>query len=148
MGIFSRKKRADKSKEKPKKDEAEDLDLKTSKSADKEIRKQKGMKKGVKAELKKFEGVDRVLVKPLVTEKSSNFGMDNQYAFEVNTGANKIEIRKAIETYYKVRPVKVNVINVRGKNVRWGRARGMTKSWRKAVVTLHPGDKIEVYEGV
>lgn len=140
MALFRRKKKDEKKQEKPKKDEVMDLDLKKQAT--------KKPAKPVKKELKKFSGVDRVLVKPLVTEKSSNFGMDNQYAFEVSPGANKIEIRKAIETYYNVKPVKVNVINVRGKNVRWGRVRGMTKSWRKAVVTLRSGDKIEVYEGV
>ncbi|MCG2693579.1 50S ribosomal protein L23 [Candidatus Parcubacteria bacterium] len=74
--------------------------------------------------------------------------MYNQYAFEVKPKANKVQIKKAIETYYNVRPVKVNIINIQGKNVRWGRTRGRTQDSKKAIVTLRQGDKIEVYEGV
>ena len=90
----------------------------------------------------------KVLVKPLVTEKASNLGVLNKYVFEIATNMNKIEVKKAIRTIYNVEPVKINIAKFKGKNVRYGRVKGKTKSWKKAIITLKPGDKIEVYEGV
>jgi len=90
----------------------------------------------------------RILVKPLVTEKASSLGTLNKYIFAVNPKMNKIEVKKAIRTVYNVEPLKVNISNFSGKNVRYGRIYGKTKGWKKAIVTLKPGDKIEVYEGV
>lgn len=102
-------------------------------------------KKAVKREIGKTLGV---LVKPLITEKSSFLSSYGQYVFEVSTKTNKVEIGKAIERAYGVKPISVNIVRVRGKNVRYGKTTGVTKKWKKAVVTLKPGDKIEVYEGV
>jgi len=120
--------------------------------ASKEARSEKAVKvkpaKSVKAEVRKFSDVDRILVRPLLTEKISGLGMYNQYAFEVKPGANKIQVKKAVETYYKVRPTRVNIVKVRGRSVRWGRTQGKTRGWKKAIVTLRQGDKIELYEGV
>lgn len=90
----------------------------------------------------------RILIKPLVTEKASHLAALNKYVFVVNPKMNKIEVKKAIRTIYKVEPVAVNILNFSGKSVRYGRTQGKTKSWKKAVVTLKEGDKIEVYEGV
>jgi len=90
----------------------------------------------------------RNLVKPMVSEKSSFLTADGKYVFVVNLDANKIEIKKSVEAVYNVRVKDVNVINMRGKRVRFGRVWGKTNDWRKAVVTLEPGDKIELYEGV
>ncbi len=87
----------------------------------------------------------KVLIKPLVTEKAT---MTGTYYFAVNPKTNKQEIKKAIEALYGVVPVKVNVINYGGKNVRWGRQSGTTKAWKKAIVTLKSGDSIEMFEGV
>ena len=61
---------------------------------------------------------------------------------------NKVEVKKAIRTIYNVEPIKVNIANFSGKSVRYGRIKGKTKNWKKAIVTLKQGDKIEVYEGV
>jgi len=90
----------------------------------------------------------RVIVKPLITEKATYLSAMNKYAFSVDPKMNKIEIKKAIRTIYKVDPISVNIANFYGKNVRSGRRSGVTKSWKKAIVTLKPGDKIEIYEGV
>ncbi|MFA6254933.1 MAG: 50S ribosomal protein L23 [Patescibacteria group bacterium] len=90
----------------------------------------------------------RVLVKPLITEKASDLGPLNKYIFAINPKMNKVEVKKAIRTIYNVEPIKVNISNLSGKNVRYGRIQGKTKSWKKAIVTLKAGDKIEVYEGV
>ncbi|MFZ5364444.1 MAG: 50S ribosomal protein L23 [Patescibacteria group bacterium] len=102
-------------------------------------------KKAGKKEMGKTLGI---LVRPLITEKSSYLSPYGQYVFEVALKTNKVEIAKAIERAYGVRPVKVNIVRVGGKKVRYGRTSGTTKRWKKAIVTLKPGDKIEVYEGV
>ena len=90
----------------------------------------------------------RVLVKPLVTEKATNLGAHNKYAFVVSLKANKISVAKAIEDTYGVKPLKVNIANVSGKKVARGKIRGQRKDWRKAVVTLPQGKTIKIYEGV
>ena len=140
MGIFSRKKKSE--------DKKKDVELKKSEVKEKVSDTKKRPIKPGKPELKKFDDVYSILKRPLVTEKSSNLGAYNQYAFEVSPSANKIQIKKAIETYYHVKPLKVNIVKVRGKSVRWGRTQGQTRGWKKAIVSLRQGDKIEVYEGV
>jgi large subunit ribosomal protein L23 len=90
----------------------------------------------------------RFLVKPLVTEKATNLMTQNKYVFVVSKEANKIEIAKAIEALYSVKPLKVNLSNVKGKKVARGKIRGQRKDWRKAVVTLPAGQTIKIYEGV
>ena len=84
-----------------------------------------------------------VLVQPRISEKSGRLLKSNQYVFVVKNTANKIEVRKAVEALYKVRVVAVNVINTQGKNKNFGRAAGRTSDFKKAVVTLKAGDKIE-----
>lgn len=88
------------------------------------------------------------LLRPLITEKSALLGSYNQYVFEVNYKSNKTEIKKAIISLYGVKPIKINLIKVSGKNVRYGKSSGKTKNWKKAIVLLKAGDKINVYEGV
>ena len=90
----------------------------------------------------------RVLLKPLVTEKAADLSAHNQYVFMIDPRMNKIEVKKAVRTIYGVDPISVNVSVKQGKSVRYGRTYGVTKSWKKAIVTLKAGDKIEVYEGV
>ncbi|MBU1130802.1 50S ribosomal protein L23 [Patescibacteria group bacterium] len=90
----------------------------------------------------------KYLIRPLVTEKGTYLGAQNKYIFEVSRAANKIEIKKAIKAVYGVNPTKVNIINLSGKKIRYGRIRGETKAAKKAVVTLKEGESIQVYEGV
>jgi large subunit ribosomal protein L23 len=90
----------------------------------------------------------RVLVKPLITEKATNLSEHNKYVFVVSPKANKIEVGKAVEAIYGVRPLKINVANVSGKKVSRGKIRGQRKDWRKATVTLPKGQTIKIYEGV
>ncbi len=85
-----------------------------------------------------------VIKRPLITEKSMEGTTLNKYTFEVATWANKIEIRKAIETIFKVKVLKVNTLNVPGKMKRYGKFSGYAPDWKKAVVTLKDGDKIEL----
>jgi len=89
-----------------------------------------------------------VLLRPLVTEKNTMLIEQNKYAFEVAREANKPQIKQAVEKAFKVKVSSVNMVNVPGKMRRVGRRRGMTSSWKKAVVTLEPGNKIELFEGV
>ena len=90
-----------------------------------------------------------IVRRPLVTEKSSILrDDDNQVVFEVARGANKIEIRRAIETLFNVRVLDVRTMVVRGKLKRVGRNVGRQTNWKKAIVTLAEGDSIDVFEGV
>jgi large subunit ribosomal protein L23 len=89
-----------------------------------------------------------IVVRPIVTEKSSLLKENgNQYVFEVQRDANKIEIRKAVEKLFKVKVVSVSVMNMEGKEKRLGRFSGKKADWKKAYVKLSPKDKITIFEG-
>lgn len=88
----------------------------------------------------------RVLLRPLVTEKSTRLQGQQKYSFAVDRDANKVEIRRAVRALYGVDPIRVNVQNLDGKVVRYGRSVGRTAAWRKAIVTLKSGQKIDVLE--
>jgi large subunit ribosomal protein L23 len=91
----------------------------------------------------------RIIRRSLVTEKSTIAkDENNKYVFEVDRGANKIQIGMAIEKVFKVKVMDVHVMNVRGKKKRVGKILGEKRSWKKAVVTLAPGSRIEIFEGV
>jgi large subunit ribosomal protein L23 len=89
-----------------------------------------------------------VLRRPLVTEKNTALQVLNKYAFEIADGANKMMIQQAVETAFKVKVTKVNIVTVRGKSKRVGRRMTHTNPWKKAIITLQVGDKIEYFEGV
>ena len=72
----------------------------------------------------------------------------NWLAFRVNPGANKIEIKKAVENIFNVTVLQVNTVTVRGKTRRFGKNIGLSKNWKKAMLRLKDGDKIEMFEGV
>lgn len=86
----------------------------------------------------------KVLVKPYVTEKISNLNALNKYGFRVGPGSNKIEIKKAIEGLYGVKVEKVAVLSTQAKTRRLGRQIGRKPGFKKAIVTLREGDKIDV----
>ena len=89
-----------------------------------------------------------IVVRPIITEKSTLLkDAGNQYIFEVQRDANKIEIKKAVEKLFKVRVVSVHVANMEGKKKRLGRFEGKKPDWKKAVVKLSPKDKITIFEG-
>lgn len=90
----------------------------------------------------------RILLRPMISEKSTVGVSLNKYVFEVHPKANKVEIKKAVEAVYGVKPLDVNIINVRSKSVRFGRHSGRTKALKKALVTLKKGDSIKLYEGI
>lgn len=93
--------------------------------------------------------LSEVLRRPLVTEKNTAIqAPQGKYAFEVSAGANKDQVKLAVEKAFKVDVIGVNMMTVPGRR-RTIRGRIMkTPSWKKAVVTLKPGDKIELFEGV
>lgn len=89
-----------------------------------------------------------IIKRPLVTEKSMNLAASGKYVFEVEINANKIEISEAINKIFKVDVVAVNTLKVKGKAKRQGRAsEGRTADWKKAYITLKPGQRIEIFEG-
>ncbi|SDL83134.1 50S ribosomal protein L23 [Halarsenatibacter silvermanii] len=90
-----------------------------------------------------------VVIAPIVTEKSmQQMEENNVYTFQVDPGANKIEIRQAIEEAFNVKVENVNTMNYRGKTRRLGYNEGKRPDWKKAVVKLSDGDSIELFEGV
>jgi large subunit ribosomal protein L23 len=89
-----------------------------------------------------------VLRRPLITEKATLLKEGDKYAFEVAGRASKHQVREAVERAFKVKVSKVNVITVPGKTRRVGRREITGSSWKKAIVTLAPGDKITFFEGV
>ena len=89
-----------------------------------------------------------IVLRPIITEKSTLLkDVGNQYIFEVQRDANKIEIRKAVEKLFKVKVVSVQVSNMEGKKKRLGKFAGKKSDWKKAVVKLSPKDKITIFEG-
>ena len=92
---------------------------------------------------------EQIIRRPIVlTEKSNRLREQNQVVFEVARDANKIEIRQAVQNLFKVTVVDVRTLVVRGKEKRVGRFAGRRPSWKKAFVTLKPGDNISFFEGV
>jgi large subunit ribosomal protein L23 len=90
----------------------------------------------------------RVIKRPLITEKSTRQKeAGNQIAFVVHPQANKIEIQKAIEKLFRVKVLQVRTLNLAGKRKRVGRHMGWKSDWKKAIVTLREGDRIEFFEG-
>jgi large subunit ribosomal protein L23 len=91
------------------------------------------------------------ILRPVVSEKSTVLGDQGKYVFEVAPTANKIQIKQAIEAAFankRVQVSAVNILHVPGKVRRRGRSVGMTRSWKKAVVTLREGQRLDLFEGV
>ncbi|MCZ6802031.1 MAG: 50S ribosomal protein L23 [Nitrospirae bacterium] len=94
----------------------------------------------------KTEAFD-ILLRPLLTEKITGLREQaNRVAFAVRPDANRIEIKQAVELALKVKVKSVNVMNVLGKKKRQGKFVGRRASWKKAIITLHEGEKVELYE--
>jgi large subunit ribosomal protein L23 len=88
-----------------------------------------------------------VLRRPVITEKSTVLQAEGKYVFEVAGVANKPQIKQAVEKAFNVGVTGVNIITVHGKVRRMGRRQIAASSWKKAIVTLKPGDRIELFEG-
>lgn len=87
--------------------------------------------------------IPSVLIQPRISEKSGHLAAINKYVFKVLKSANKVEVKKAVESFYKVKVIQVNMVNNQGKKRTFGRTVGRTQAFKKAIVTLRKGDKIE-----
>ncbi len=87
-----------------------------------------------------------VLIKPVVTEKSTSISSDNKYVFRIHSDANKVLVKKAVRKIFGVEPARVNIQINRGKSKRNRYTVGHGSAWKKAIVTLKLGDKIELFE--
>ena len=98
--------------------------------------------------------IERIIRRPLITEKNTRLMEQGQYTFEVDPDANKIQIREAVEKTFSVRVKAVNTMVVKQKaksriaSRRGGRIVGHEPGWKKAIVTLQPGDRIDIFEQV
>ena len=88
-----------------------------------------------------------VILRPVVSEKSYALLDANTYTFIVSPGANKTEIKEAVQAIFSVRVTNVNTLHRKGKRKRTRQVMGVRKSTKRALVTLHPDDKIEIFEG-
>ena len=88
-----------------------------------------------------------ILIRPIVTEKSTALMEQGKYTFRVPLAATKIQIRQAVEQIFKVKVQAVNTMRYEGKLKRMGRTQGRRSDWKKAVVTLKSGEAIELFEG-
>ncbi len=89
-----------------------------------------------------------IIMRPLITEKAQIMTGQNKYAFEVDKRANKMQIKEAVEVAFSVNVKEVNTSLMKGKRRRYGRALTKQPDWKKAIVTLAAGEKIELFEGV
>lgn len=90
-----------------------------------------------------------LLRRPIITEKGTALkDENNQLVFEVSLDANKCEIKKAVERLFKVTVLSVRTQNRQGKRKRLGRSVGRRKNWKKAIVTIKEGDRVDFFEGV
>jgi large subunit ribosomal protein L23 len=91
------------------------------------------------------------IIRPVVSEKGTVLGEQGKYVFEVAANANKIQIKRAVEEAFaskKIQVSAVNIVHVTGKMRRRGRSVGHTRSWKKAIVTLRAGQRLDLFEGV
>ncbi|MDP3093481.1 MAG: 50S ribosomal protein L23 [bacterium] len=121
--------------------------LKRAKKAEKPLPKktlepEKPKEQSAVSKMRVFDG-SAILFSPHVTEKATLLSKDNQYVFKVFPAANKIEIRKAVESLYKVKVIGVRIIKVGAKKRRLGKVQGWKKGYKKAIIQVKPGQKIE-----
>ena len=89
-----------------------------------------------------------ILIKPIVTEKSTALMAEGKYTFKVPLNANKYQIRDAVEEIFNGKVAAVSTMRMEGKKKRMGRFEGKRSDWKKAIVTLKEGETIELFEGV
>lgn len=87
-----------------------------------------------------------ILIRPIISEKSTELMELNKYVFEVSMKSNKLMVRQAVKDLFGVQPERVNIMRVRGKRKRIRYQYGKTAAWKKAIITLKEGDKIDIFE--
>ncbi len=89
-----------------------------------------------------------IIRRPILTEKTNiQKEVSNQVTFEIDPAANRIEVQRAVETIFNVKVANIRTMNVNGKVKRRGRITGKRRNWKKAIVTLMPGERIDFFEG-
>lgn len=144
MGLFNRTKKPSSSAKAPEDKAAKSAEAAASAKADKPAS-SKAERKAEKPAPRETGDAFKVLLRPLVTEKSTGMNARGGYAFEVAAAANKIAIKKAIKDLYGVDAVAVRVLRVLGKTVRTRSGYSRRATWRKAYVTLKPGQTLDVF---
>ena len=107
------------------------------------------MRKPVSAKIAKPKGAGLladVLIKPIVTEKSTHLSGQNKYVFLASSRANKNQIAAAIKAAYQIKPTQINIVNNKGKKKKFGKIQGQRKDIKKAIVTLPKDKKLDIYE--
>lgn len=139
LDFLKKKKKVEEKEEKPKK-------IKKKKEEKKEAKKPPTLKVKKKKKIKKKipDFVFQVLKEPHITEKATDLTKKNQYTFKVLKDANKNQIKTAVETLYGVDVISVNIINIPRKKRRLGRIEGFKKAYKKAIVKIKEGQKIEI----
>jgi large subunit ribosomal protein L23 len=90
----------------------------------------------------------QVIIRPVVSDKSYQLATIGKYVFRVHADAHKTQIRQAVEALFDVHVVDVRTLSVKSKPKRRGAIRGRTRSWKKAIVQLRPGESIPIYQGL
>ena len=88
-----------------------------------------------------------LILEPIITERATKLREQNKYLFSVRIDTNRVEVKKAVEEIFKVKVKNVNIQRVKGKAKRLGRFEGRRADWKKAIVTLKEGHRIELFEG-
>ncbi len=115
---------------------------------DKKIQKTQIVNPKVSSSLKTSVRAAKCLLCPVVSEKATLLGKYRQYVFQVDPRSNKIEIARAVNELYDIKPSKIQIIRPHTKHVRFGKYSGTRKAWKKAIVTLPEGKSLNLYEGV
>jgi large subunit ribosomal protein L23 len=90
----------------------------------------------------------QVIIRPVVSEKSYVLATNDKYTFRVHSGAHKTQIRQAVEQLFDVKVVAVRTLSVKSKPKRRGLYQGRTRTWKKAIVQVRPGDSIPIFQGL
>jgi len=140
MGLLSKFQKTDKKKE------AKPVEARETKAAVLPTKKIEPVKSkaGQRIVKREFSTGWHVLLKPWVTEKSAKLMESGQYIFKVAPYATKNEIKKAIQDFYGVEVRRVNIVNIHGKKRRVGRFEGVSSGYKKAIVTVAPGEKLDI----
>lgn len=144
MGIFNRLKKDKQSDVPESKAQVDNVEKVVGKKPqEKKTKEQKSQNvKSVEKAVGSVKRPGKIILKPIITEKSS---MSGTYQFEIAADANRIEVAKAFTAIYEKVPRKVNIMNIRGKQVRFGRQIGKRAAWKKAIVYLNKGESIDLY---
>ncbi len=144
LGIFKKKKPVKKEKLRKKKEVKKPPEVKIKKKAKEKPKEEKVRTAIPKAKPEISELVYKTLKAPHITEKATDLAQKNQYIFKVLPKANKVEVKKAIQQLYGVKVNSVNIINIPRKRRRLGKSEGWKKGYKKAIVRLAKGEKIDV----